>query len=343
MLTLGLIAAALLIAFANGGNDNAKGVATLIGSRILEFRSAIRFANVTTLLGALTAIPMALYVNSTLIKAFGGAGLLPKSFAVDAHYLLAVGFGAACTLLIATRLGFPISTTHSLIGALVGAGLIAVGPQRLVWIALGSKFVIPLLLSPILAAALALILYPLFRRLLAATGGQKLCLCVEQTYVPVVSRGGVLMLATSGRALSVAEVARCERVATEKLLAFSADEFVKAGQFFTSGLVFVRSRFERYTKDRGHSRGCRNGGSYTQDFWSGAGHRIRCTRNAPWRRVGCATRWTNHVRKYYGDGQRTGVSRVPRHRIACPPRVVCWASRLDDARCGRFASRNRAT
>ena len=73
-----LILAALLVAFANGANDNAKGVATLIGSGMAKLKPALKWANLTTLLGALAAIPMALWVNTNLVKTFSGGGLMPK-------------------------------------------------------------------------------------------------------------------------------------------------------------------------------------------------------------------------------------------------------------------------
>ena len=146
-----LIAAVLLVAFANGANDNAKGVATLVGSRMAALKAALSWANLTTFLGAVAAIPMALYVNTELVKAFGGSGLLPKGVPITDAYLAAVGVGAALTVLLATWLGIPVSTTHGLMGALIGAWLVAVGPGQIVWSTLGSRFVVPLLLSPVLS------------------------------------------------------------------------------------------------------------------------------------------------------------------------------------------------
>ena len=68
----------------------------------------------------------------------------------SAPFLLAVAIGAALTVILATRFGFPISTTHGLMGALSGAGLLAVG-SGVNFAALGKGFVLPLLLSPLLA------------------------------------------------------------------------------------------------------------------------------------------------------------------------------------------------
>ncbi|HKC25747.1 MAG TPA: inorganic phosphate transporter, partial [Thermoanaerobaculia bacterium] len=225
-----LVLAALLVALANGANDNAKGIATLVGSGMAPMRPALRWANLTTFLGALAAIPMALWVNTNLVKAFGGGGLMPKGFTVGGAYLLAVGLGAAATVLFATRLGIPVSTTHALMGALVGAGIMAVGPSRIVWSTLGAKLVLPLLLSPVLAAAATMALHPLVRLGLKASRVEKqLCLCVEDTFVPVVQRDGSLMLAASGRTLTIDEVRSCQTRFAGEVLTVDAQKVFATG------------------------------------------------------------------------------------------------------------------
>src|SRR4029450_8667210 len=174
-----LTAIVLLVAFANGCNDNAKGVATLIGSRMFARRHALPRANLRTFAGALLAVPMALFVNVQLVKAFGGGGLLPANVKVTGLYLLSVGFGAAITVLAATRVGMPVSTTHGLLGALVGAGLVAGGPHQMVWATLGKRFALPLLLSPVLSAVATLAIYRLVRAGLDAVNVEKqISLCI---------------------------------------------------------------------------------------------------------------------------------------------------------------------
>jgi PiT family inorganic phosphate transporter len=162
-----LVVAVLFVALANGANDNAKGVGALIGSGIAGAQSAVRFANVVTLIGSLAALLVAVRSNQSLIKAFGGGGLLPAGAAITAGYLVAIAIGAAATVLAATRLGMPVSTTHALLGALVGAGLINLGAEKLVWSALLAKFVAPLLLSPVLSCVATLAVFPLVRAALS--------------------------------------------------------------------------------------------------------------------------------------------------------------------------------
>jgi PiT family inorganic phosphate transporter len=77
---------------------------------------------------------------------------VPDALIQSPNFLLAVALGAALTVVIATRLGFPVSTTHALTGALTGAGL-AGGEHTVNISALGSGFLWPLLLSPLLAVA----------------------------------------------------------------------------------------------------------------------------------------------------------------------------------------------
>ena len=144
-----VLLSALLLAFANGANDNMKGVATLYGSGALSYRKALWMATGSTALGSLASI----FLAAALVKAFSAKGLVPEA-ALTPAYLAAVGMAAALAVLIATRLGLPISTTHALLGALVGAGFVAAG-EALNLGALGGAFAAPLLLSPLAAVALA--------------------------------------------------------------------------------------------------------------------------------------------------------------------------------------------
>jgi PiT family inorganic phosphate transporter len=165
------------LAYANGANDNFKGVATLFGSGTTDYRRALWWATGTTLAGSLTAVS----IGAALIQTFSGRGLVPEAAVSDPAFLAAVGLGAAGTVLLATRFGFPISTTHALVGALVGAGFATVGPAGINLHGLGSLFLLPLLLSPIMALGLAGLLYPLMHRLRVSSGiTRETCLCIGE-------------------------------------------------------------------------------------------------------------------------------------------------------------------
>ncbi|MCC5667356.1 inorganic phosphate transporter family protein [Nostoc sp. CHAB 5784] len=156
MLLISLFIATLFLAYSNGANDNFKGVATLFGSRTSSYQTAILWATFTTLAGAVAAT----FLASRLIKNFSAKGLVPDAIADSPEFHLAVALAAGLTVLIATFMGFPISTTHSLTGALVGAGLVAIG-LKVNFAALGTSFILPLLLSPIIAIPLGAGIYSL--------------------------------------------------------------------------------------------------------------------------------------------------------------------------------------
>jgi inorganic phosphate transporter, PiT family len=160
-----LFIAVLLLGFSNGSNDNFKGTATLWGSGSLAYRPTLVLATVCTFAGSVCSYLFA----AELIKNFSGKGLVPDNITQSVDFILAVTLSGGATVLLATRFGFPISTTHSLVGALVGAGLVAVG-NAVNFGKLGKTFFMPLLLSPIIAVVASMIIYALFTRLRKATG-----------------------------------------------------------------------------------------------------------------------------------------------------------------------------
>lgn len=169
-LTLFIVAAALFLAFSNGANDNFKGFATVWGSGMLSYRQALMLATVATAAGSLLSLLLA----NGLVAQFSGKGLIADATVARPDFVAAVAAGAAATVMMATRVGMPISTTHALIGSLVGAGL-AMSGEGIRLAALGSGFLAPLLISPLLAASLAAVVVGSTRRRRRRAD----CLCVE--------------------------------------------------------------------------------------------------------------------------------------------------------------------
>src|SRR5713226_1824838 len=130
-----LFLAGCFLAYSNGANDNFKGVASLFGSRTCSYRTAITWATFTTVAGSIAAI----FLAQSLLKKFSGKGLVPDALTTQPEFLLAVALGAGATVILATWFGFPISTTHGLTGALVGAGVVA-GAGGVDFSALGRNF-----------------------------------------------------------------------------------------------------------------------------------------------------------------------------------------------------------
>ena len=158
MILLLLFIAACFLAYSNGANDNFKGVATLFGSGTTDYKKAINWATITTFSGSVAAI----FLAEELVKNFSGKGLVPNELIQTPIFAISIALGAALTVFSATKIGMPISTTHSLVGGLFGAGVMAVGTE-FNFNKLGSTFLMPLIVSPLIAAILSLLAYLLFK------------------------------------------------------------------------------------------------------------------------------------------------------------------------------------
>ncbi|MDP3274456.1 MAG: inorganic phosphate transporter [Deltaproteobacteria bacterium] len=144
---LALLGAAL--AYVNGANDVSKGIATLVGSGVADERRAIAWGTVCTALGAVCGATFA----SAMVSTFGG-GMLVAGTAQTLPAAIATLVGAASWVLLATRTGLPVSTTHAIVGAIVGVGAAAYGIDGVRWSALGTKVFLPLLLTPLVSLSL---------------------------------------------------------------------------------------------------------------------------------------------------------------------------------------------
>ncbi len=174
-----------LLSFANGANDNFKGVATLWGAGQTTYRKALAWATLCTFFGSLAAI----WFAGGLVAKFNGSGLVGHTIYTQNAFLVAVAFGAATTVLAAARFGMPVSTTHALTGALGGAGVVAAGFPGVRFASLGSGVVAPLLFSPVVSLLLTLALFPLVARIARKAHGRD-CLCVDEPRAIAVAPAG---------------------------------------------------------------------------------------------------------------------------------------------------------
>lgn len=201
-----LIAAALFVAFSNGANDNFKGFATVWGSDTLNYRRSLTLATCATVAGSLASLLLA----QTLLQQFSGKGLVPDALASAPLFLMSVASSAAITVFLATRLGLPVSTTHALIGALIGAGL-GQNAEAVHFDKLLHSFLLPLVLSPLLAAILGLLAH----RLLCLRTARPDCLCLlVPAQALTVSADGTLVKRLSGPGIVRASAAICQGLAT---------------------------------------------------------------------------------------------------------------------------------
>jgi PiT family inorganic phosphate transporter len=223
-----VLALALALAFWNGANDNGKGVASLLAYGAATPRRALAWAAATTALGsALSAV-----WGRELLGAFragfidGGDGLSPAFFA-------AVLAAAGGWILIATRLGMPVSTTHTIIGSLVGAGLGAVGAGRIEWAVLARGFVLPLALGPLAALAVVGLAAPPIRRL--SRRAEARCACVLERPAIAGPGDGAAAAAAVSPIVEVGTVEACGKRAP--LLVVEGTRVLDGVHWTTAGLV----------------------------------------------------------------------------------------------------------
>jgi PiT family inorganic phosphate transporter len=224
-----VLAAVVWLAFANGANDNSKGVATLIGAARLSRRAALRYAAVTTFLGSMAALALA----RGLLARFGGKGILAPELIDTPAFPVAVAAAAAATVFLATRLALPVSTTHALVGALAGVGVVS---GTLHGGTLAAAFLGPLLLSPPLALGATAIAYPALRRLRLALGvSHESCVCLAVEPLPVDASGAVTSASAALRVVH-GESERCAGY-SGTVAGVSAQRLLDACHLATAGAV----------------------------------------------------------------------------------------------------------
>ncbi|HVV59396.1 MAG TPA: inorganic phosphate transporter [Gaiellaceae bacterium] len=139
------IVVALAFDFTNGFHDTANAVATSVSTRALSPRLAVLVAAVANLGGA--------FVTTTVAKTVG-KGIIDTGLANERTVLAAV-IGAIAWNLITWWLGLPSSSSHALIGGLVGAALVQSGEHGVEWHGIAHKVVIPAIWAPTVAFAAA--------------------------------------------------------------------------------------------------------------------------------------------------------------------------------------------
>ena len=153
------IVVALAFDFTNGFHDTANYVATWVGTRALSPRSAVLISAAANLAGAFVTVAVAKTV---------GKGIIDTGLATEQTVLAAL-LGAIAWNLLTWWRGLPSSSTHALIGGLIGAALVQSGSKGVDWSGIWQKVIIPGAASPVIgfvaAFALLVVLYRLFHRL----------------------------------------------------------------------------------------------------------------------------------------------------------------------------------
>ncbi|MBI3983318.1 MAG: inorganic phosphate transporter [Gemmatimonadetes bacterium] len=208
------------VAFANGANDASKGVATLVGAGLGSPGRALRWGTAATVAGALAAG----LVSQGLVALFSGNGVLdapPEGWMFPA----AVAAGALGWLAIATRIGLPVSTTHALVGGLVGVGLAAGGFAGIGWTTVAGKVALPLAFSPVVSLGLVAVVAPPVTRAFGRLN--RYCVCLEQQeFAFALARGPSVPAA---RELKLLAGADCPPRVLTRLNALDAVHWASAG------------------------------------------------------------------------------------------------------------------
>ncbi|MGA2679109.1 MAG: inorganic phosphate transporter [Sedimentisphaerales bacterium] len=119
-----LILLALVFDFLNGFHDSANSIATIVSTRVLRPKYAVLWAAFFNFIAFLF---LGLHVANTI-----GKGIIDIAI-VDQRIILGTLVGACSWNVITWYLGLPTSSSHALIGGLIGAALVKIGPQALVW------------------------------------------------------------------------------------------------------------------------------------------------------------------------------------------------------------------
>ena len=189
---LGLAAAfGLFMAWGIGANDVANAMATSVGSKALTIKQAILVAAVFEFAGAFLAGGQ---VTSTIRKGIIDASKVESNPELLIFGMLSALLAAGVWLLIASRKGWPVSTTHSIVGAIVGFSAVGIGVESVYWskvATIAASWVV----SPMLSGFLAFFIFMSVQKLILS---DKDPLAKARKYVPfyIFAVGFILALVT---------------------------------------------------------------------------------------------------------------------------------------------------
>src|SRR5512135_3186792 len=144
----GLIVLALALDFLNGFHDSANSIATIVSTRVLTPRRAVVWAAFFNFIAFLF---FGLHVANTI-----GKGIIDITI-MDQGVILATLVGACSWDVITWYLGLPTSSSHALIGGMIGAALVKVGTSALVWSGI-TKTIAFIFISPVFGLLLGTVL-----------------------------------------------------------------------------------------------------------------------------------------------------------------------------------------
>ena len=148
VLVYATIIVALFFDFINGFHDSANSIATVVGTRVLRPLYAVSMAAIANFIGP--------FIFGTAVAATVGKGIIQPEFST-VYVIVAALVGAISWNLITWYFGLPSSSSHALIGGLIGAGLVAGGAKAIVFPGI-EKTLIFMVVSPIMGFVIAFVL-----------------------------------------------------------------------------------------------------------------------------------------------------------------------------------------
>ena len=155
----------LFMAWGIGANDVANAMGTSVGSGALTFKQAVIIAAIFECAGAVLAGGE---VTKTIRKGIVDVSSLGSTPELLVYGMLASLLAAGIWLLVATRMGWPVSTTHSIVGAIVGFGAVGIGMEAVQWGKVGT-IAMSWVTSPLMAGVIAFALFRSIQKLIIDT------------------------------------------------------------------------------------------------------------------------------------------------------------------------------
>lgn len=153
------MAAGLLMAFGLGANDVANSMASAVGARAISVRQAVYIAGILNFVGA---VFLGSQVTATISK-----GIIDPSTITDPQVLTLGMFSALLAaglwVVVATLTSLPVSSTHSIVGAILGFGFLVGGPDTVNWLKMGG-IVMSWIISPFFAATIGFLIFSHIRK-----------------------------------------------------------------------------------------------------------------------------------------------------------------------------------
>lgn len=156
LMLISVLVVSLVFNFINGFHDTANAIATSVSTRVLTPRMAVLMAAVFNFIGSLVSTGVAKTISSGLVNG-----------SLQQYVIVAALLAAIVWDLITWYLGIPSSSSHALIGGLIGAAIVYTASiDKIIWVGVLEKVIIPLFTSPLIGLLIGFIIMHTLNRLL---------------------------------------------------------------------------------------------------------------------------------------------------------------------------------